>query len=130
MNTFTFSEFFSIIDKKDKKTRLAADIFIHIEYKSAAEQEDIMRAVVAVIGKDTVGILAKVSGICAEHNANVMDVTQTIMQDLFAMTMMIEISKLNIDYIDFADKLTKAGSEMGLQVHVMHEDIFNAMHTI
>jgi ACT domain-containing protein len=66
-----------------------------------------MRAVVAVIGKDTVGILAKVSGICAEHNANVMDVTQTIMQDLFAMTMMIEISKLNIDYIDFADKLTK-----------------------
>ena len=130
MNTFTFSEFFSIIDKKDKKTRLAADIFIHIEYKSAAEQEDIMRAVVAVIGKDTVGILAKVSGICAEHNANVMDVTQTIMQDLFAMTMMIEISRLNIDYIDFADKLTKAGSEMGLQVHVMHEDIFNAMHTI
>lgn len=130
MNTFTFSEFFSIIDKKDKKSRLAADIFIHIEYKSTAEQEDIMRAVVAVIGKDTVGILAKVSGICAEHNANVMDVTQTIMQDLFAMTMMIEISKLNIDYIDFADKLTKAGSEMGLQVHVMHEDIFNAMHTI
>ena len=130
MNTFTFSEFFSIIDKKDKKTRLAADIFIHIEYISTAEQEDIMRAVVAVIGKDTVGILAKVSGICAEHNANVMDVTQTIMQDLFAMTMMIEISKLNIDYIDFADKLTKAGSEMGLQVHVMHEDIFNAMHTI
>ena len=45
-----------------------------------------MRAVVAVIGKDTVGILAKVCGICAEHNANVMDVTQTIMQDLFAMT--------------------------------------------
>ena len=130
MNTFTFSVFFSIIDKKDKKTRLAADIFIHIEYISTAEQEDIMRAVVAVIGKDTVGILAKVSGICAEHNANVMDVTQTIMQDLFAMTMMIEISKLNIDYIDFADKLTKAGSEMGLQVHVMHEDIFNAMHTI
>lgn len=89
-----------------------------------------MRAVVAVIGKDTVGIMAKVSGICAEHNANVMDVTQTIMQDLFAMTMMIEITNLNIDYIDFADKLTKAGGEMGLQVHVMHEDIFNAMHRI
>ncbi len=89
-----------------------------------------MRAVVAVIGKDTVGILAKVSGICAECNANVMDVTQTIMQDLFAMTMMIEISRLTIDYIDFADKLTKAGNDMGLQIHVMHEDIFNAMHRI
>lgn len=95
-----------------------------------AGKEDKMRAVVAVIGKDTVGILAKVSGICAECRANVMDVTQTIMQDLFAMTMMIEISDLTIDYIAFADKLTRAGSEMGLQVHVMHEDIFNAMHRI
>lgn len=89
-----------------------------------------MRAVVAVIGKDTVGILAKVSGICAEYKANVMDVTQTIMQDLFAMTMLIEISSLTIDYIDFADKLVKAGDEMGLQIHVMHEDIFNSMHKI
>ncbi|MDE7230476.1 MAG: ACT domain-containing protein [Oscillospiraceae bacterium] len=89
-----------------------------------------MRAVVAVIGKDTVGILAKVSGICAEYRANVMDVTQTIMQDLFAMTMLIEISKLTIDYIDFAEKLKAAGTEMNLQVHVMHEDIFNSMHKI
>ncbi len=89
-----------------------------------------MRAVVAVIGKDTVGILAKVSGICAESNANVMDVTQTIMQDLFAMTMLIDISNLNVDYIKFADSLTKAGNAMGLQIHVMHEDIFNSMHKI
>ena len=89
-----------------------------------------MRAVVAVIGKDTVGILAKVSGICAEYKANVMDVTQTIMQDLFAMTMLIEISGLTIGYVDFAEKLKSAGTEMGLQIHVMHEDIFNAMHTI
>ena len=89
-----------------------------------------MRAVVAVIGKDTVGILAKVSGICAEYRANVMDVTQTIMQDLFAMTMLIEISKLTIDYVDFAEKLKSAGTEMHLQVHVMHEDIFNSMHKI
>ena len=89
-----------------------------------------MRAVVAVIGKDTVGILAKVSGICAEYRANVMDVTQTIMQDLFAMTMLIEITDLTIEYIHFADKLKKAGEEMGLQIHVMHEDIFNSMHKI
>lgn len=89
-----------------------------------------MRAVVAVIGKDTVGILAKVSGICAKYDANIMDVTQTIMQDLFAMTMLIEISKLSIDYIDFADTLKRAGEEMNLQIHVMHEDIFNSMHKI
>ena len=46
------------------------------------------------------------------------------------MTMMIEISQLTIDYIDFADKLKNAGTEMGLQIHVMHEDIFNSMHKI
>ncbi len=89
-----------------------------------------MRAVVAVIGKDTVGILAKISAVCAECNANVMDVTQTIMQDLFAMTMLIEISNLNIDYSILADKLKKCGADMNLQIHVMHEDIFNSMHKI
>ena len=129
MNTFTFYKFFSIIDKKNKNISAQA-VILYNEIKPYCGKEDKMRAVVAVIGKDTVGILAKVSGICAECKANVMDVTQTIMQDLFAMTMMIEISNLTIDYVDFADKLTKAGSEMGLQVHVMHEDIFNAMHRI
>ena len=89
-----------------------------------------MKAVVAVIGKDTVGILAKISTICAAANANVMDVTQTIMQDLFAMIMLIDISKCTEDYHILANKLMHAGQEMNLQIHVMHEDIFNAMHRI
>ncbi len=89
-----------------------------------------MRAVVAVIGKDTVGILAKVSTICAECNANVMDVTQTIMQDLFAMTMLIDITACKDEYNVLADRLKACGEEMGLQIHVMHEDIFNSMHNI
>ena len=89
-----------------------------------------MRAVVAVIGKDTVGILAKVSTICADFNANVMDVTQTIMQDLFAMTMLIDITNCTEQYNVLAEKLKKCGDEMGLQIHVMHEDIFNSMHRI
>lgn len=89
-----------------------------------------MKAVVAVIGKDTVGILAKISSICASDNVNVMDVTQTIMQDMFAMTMLIDISKCTEEYSLLADKLKKAGEEMNLQVHVMHEDIFNSMHHV
>ncbi|MDE6579764.1 MAG: ACT domain-containing protein [Ruminiclostridium sp.] len=89
-----------------------------------------MKAVVAVIGKDTVGILAKISAICAKDNVNVMDVTQTIMQDMFAMTMLIDISKCTEEYSVLADKLKKAGEEMNLQVHVMHEDIFNSMHHV
>ncbi|MCL1822582.1 MAG: ACT domain-containing protein [Oscillospiraceae bacterium] len=89
-----------------------------------------MRAVITVIGKDTVGILAKVTGICAEANVNVMDVTQTIVQDLFAMTMLTDISGLQGEFGAFSDKLTNLGTSMNLQIHVMHEDIFNSMHRI
>ena len=89
-----------------------------------------MRAVITVIGKDMVGILAKVSGECAEHGITELEVTQSILQDMFAMIMMVDISKSDIDFTDFSDKLGKMGSDMGLSIHAMHEDIFNAMHTI
>lgn len=89
-----------------------------------------MRAVITVVGKDTVGILAKVSNICAEYKANIMDVTQTIMQDLFAMIMLVDISKITIEYNTLSDMLVQAGKDMDLSIHVMHEDIFNSMHRI
>lgn len=89
-----------------------------------------VRAVIAVIGRDTVGILAKVTNICAEANVNVMDVTQTIMQDLFVMTMLVDITESKSDFGQFSDILKALGTEMNLQIHVMHEDIFNSMHRI
>ena len=89
-----------------------------------------MRAVISVIGKDMVGILAKISAKCAEFNANVVDVTQTILQDMFVMVMVIELGKVTCGFPELSDSLTKLGSEMGLSVHVMHEDIFNSMHRI
>ena len=89
-----------------------------------------MRAVVTVIGKDMVGILARVSAICAENGVNVVEVTQSIMQDLFAMIMMVDISKSTVPFNELSDKLTAIGSDMNLTVHVMHEDIFNSMHRI
>lgn len=89
-----------------------------------------MRAVISVIGKDTVGILAKVSTICAEYNANVTDVTQSVLQDMFAMVMLVDIQKLNVDFTVLSDRMTGLGKELNLSVYVMHEDIFNAMHTI
>lgn len=89
-----------------------------------------MRAVISVIGKDAVGILSKVSTVCADHSANVIDVTQTVMQDLFAMVMLVDIQKLDISFGNFADGLKSLGKEQGLSVHVMHEDIFNSMHRI
>ena len=89
-----------------------------------------MKAVITVIGKDMVGILAKVSGICAEKNVNVIEVTQSIMQDLFAMVMMADAAACNTPFSDLTGELTKLGDDMGLKIHVMHEDIFNSMHRI
>ena len=89
-----------------------------------------MRAVITVIGKDAVGILATVSAVCAENKANVIEVTQSVLQDLFAMIMLVDISNLNIDFAALADKMTKLGEEQGLKILTMHEDIFNIMHRI
>lgn len=89
-----------------------------------------MRAVITVIGKDMVGILAGVAGICAENNANVTEVTQSILQDLFAMIMMVDITDMSVDFSELRNKLTAYGEEKGLSVHIMHEDIFNSMHRI
>lgn len=89
-----------------------------------------MKAVITVIGKDMVGILAKVSTTCSANNANVLEVTQSIMQDLFAMIMLVDISKLNLEFTEFAMCIGRIGDEMGLSVHVMHEDIFNSMHRV
>ena len=88
------------------------------------------RAIITVIGKDMVGILAKVSGICAEHNANVIEVTQSVLQDLFAMIMLVEIDALNCDFTRFAEKISDEGKKMNLEIRAMHEDIFNSMHRI
>ena len=89
-----------------------------------------MRAVITVIGKDMVGILARVSKICAENEVNVLEVTQSILQDLFAMIMLVDISNCKVPFSDLSDQLTEVGSGMNLVIHVMHEDIFNSMHRI
>ena len=89
-----------------------------------------MKAVITVIGKDAVGILAKVSTICAETNANVIEVTQSVLQDMFAMIMLVDITKMTDDFVVLQDKLTALGGSLGLKIHTMHEDIFNSMHRI
>ncbi len=89
-----------------------------------------MRAVISVIGKDMVGILAKVSGACAEAKMNVTDVTQSILQDMFVMIMMVEITEGAMPFADFSEKMSELGKTHGLDIRVMHEDIFNTMHRI
>ena len=89
-----------------------------------------MRAVLTVIGKDTVGILAKVSAKCAESNVNIIEVTQSVLQNIFCMIMICDIDKMSVSFDAFADNLSAFGEEENLKVHVMHEDIFNSMHRI
>ncbi len=89
-----------------------------------------MRAVITVIGKDNVGILTKVSAVCTKYNANVIEVTQSVLQDMFAMIMLVDLSGMNDDFAKLADEMTALGESLKLSIHTMHEDIFNSMHTI
>ncbi len=89
-----------------------------------------MKAVITVIGKDTVGILAAVSVKCAEHSINISDVSQSVLQEMFCMIMVCDIDKIDIPFGEFADMMASYGKERGLDIRVMHEDIFNSMHKI
>ena len=87
-----------------------------------------MRAIITVIGKDTVCILAKTSNVVAELNGNVAEVTQTILQGFFTMIMLIEIDEMSADLEELKRQLKEKLPTM--EIHVMHEDIFNSMHRI
>lgn len=89
-----------------------------------------MKAVVTVVGKDMVGILAKVSTFCASRNVNVLEVTQSVLSELFTMVMLVDISGLDGDFVSFGKELSRLGDSLGLKIHAMHEDIFNSMHKI
>ena len=89
-----------------------------------------MKAVITVIGKDSVGILAKVSEACSKADVNIVEVTQSVLQDMFAMIMLVEIDKSNIGFEQLRTNLKAVAESTNTKVHVMHEDIFNSMHRI
>ena len=92
--------------------------------------EKMEKAVITVIGKDMVGILAKVSEMCAKSGINVLEVTQSILQDLFVMVMLVDMGKAQAVVAALSEQMDGLGQELGLKIHVMHEDIFNSMHKI
>ena len=89
-----------------------------------------MKAVITVTGKDNVGIIAGVSTLCADKGANILDITQSVLSEYFAMIMLADIDTLSIPFADFVDLLAAYGNDRGLVVSAMHEDIFNTMHHI
>ena len=89
-----------------------------------------MKAIVTVIGKDRVGITAAVCSILAQHNINILDITQTILQDIFTMVMLVDTTASNQSVGELSDILEAAGVAGGLSIRIQREDIFNAMHRI
>ncbi|NLC97365.1 MAG: ACT domain-containing protein [Erysipelotrichaceae bacterium] len=89
-----------------------------------------MKAIISVVGKDRPGIMAMVSTECSKNDVNIVDVSQTVLQGMFTMIMICEINKNKEGFKDFVTHMEDEGLKEGLSIHVMHEDIFNAMHKI
>ena len=89
-----------------------------------------MKAVITVVGHDSCGIIAKVSTACAEAGANIIDISQSVISDYFAMIMVVDTTGLNMAFTDFVDAMVRLGNENALDIRTMHEDIFNSMHKI
>ena len=90
----------------------------------------IMKAVITVVGRDSVGIIAKVSALCSEVHANIVDISQSVLKEYFAMIMVVDIDGLTKPFTEFVDTLTQMGKDNGLDIRTMHEDVFNSMHRI
>lgn len=89
-----------------------------------------MRAIVTVIGKDRVGIIADVTVLLAQYGVNVLDISQTVLQEYFTMIMLVDAAQCTVPFADLARTLDEAGTQRGLQIRAQREDIFNAMHRI
>ena len=89
-----------------------------------------MRAVLTVIGQDKTGIIYNVSKILSESNANIEDISQTIMQGIFTMIMLVDVSDINCDFSELTEAINSLGKSIGMSIRIQHEDIFNAMHSI
>lgn len=89
-----------------------------------------MKAIISVIGQDRLGVIAKVSGKLFEMNINIEDISQTIMQNYFTMIMMVDTSKSALSFTQMADEMKKLGEEIGMDIRMQSESIFNAMHKI
>ncbi len=88
------------------------------------------KTIITVVGKDTVGIIAKVCSYLAESNVNILDISQTIVSEFFNMMMIVDCNNASKPFDQMADELEEIGREMGLHIRMQHEDIFNSMHRI
>ncbi len=89
-----------------------------------------MKAVVTVVGHDAKGIIAKVSAKCAEFGGNIVEISQSVLKEYFAMIMVVEVSDLSVPFSTLVEELRVLGENNSLDIRTMHEDVFNSMHRI
>ncbi len=89
-----------------------------------------MRAVITVLGKDKIGIIFNITSVLAKYSVNILDISQTIMQDFFSMVMIVDIENSTVIFEELQSELEKKGIEIGLSARIQHEDIFNSMHQV
>jgi ACT domain-containing protein len=94
------------------------------------EKETGLRAVITVVGVDRVGIIARITGKLADLGINILDISQTIMGDLFTMSMIVEMRSAGKPFVQVRDELVALGQEMGMEIHIQREDVFRYMHRI
>ena len=89
-----------------------------------------MNAIITVVGSDKVGIIAKVSHFLSEHKINIADITQTILSGNFVMMMMVDLSGADIDIENLRTNMNNLAEEMGVEINIMNEKVFCAMHRV
>ncbi len=87
-----------------------------------------MKAIITVLGQDQVGIIANVSTLLAANQINILDISQTTMQNVFTMIMHVDLEGSSASILEMSEKLAALGKEIGLEIRIQHEGIFNAMH--
>lgn len=89
-----------------------------------------MKAIITVIGKDTTGIIAAICTLLAEKKVNILDISQTVMDGFFTMTMLVDLEESIVSFAEISDSLSQKGEELGLSIRIQREDIFDLMHRI
>lgn len=89
-----------------------------------------MKGIITVVGKDKVGIIAKVCTFLSEENINILDISQTIVQGYFNMMMIVDIKEAKSEFVEVVERIAKLGQEIGVDIRLQHQDIFDGMHRI
>ncbi len=100
------------------------------DHQKTPDKPQLSRAIITVVGTDQVGIIARVSMFLFEQNINILDISQTILQDFFTMIMVVDLGQAKISFKTLQDMLKTKGDEIGLLINIQHEDIFKFMHRI